>query len=61
MAFLTHPNHGAMHAPESTVPDHQANGWVVSTPQEWVAHKTKQTNPDIDATAPRKPGRPRKE
>ena len=61
MTFLTHKDHGAMYVPDSTIAEHQENGWQVSTPQEWVAHKTKQTNPDIDAPAPRKPGRPRKE
>ena len=60
MAFLTHKDHGAMYVPDSTIAEHQENGWQVSTTESWVAHKN-QPHPDIDMPAPRKPGRPRKE
>jgi hypothetical protein len=61
MPFMTHPRHGALNCTGSEVAEHEKNGWKLSTPEDWVAHKMKPTTPDIDTPAPRKPGRPRKE
>lgn len=61
MPFMTHPDHGALNCTASEVAEHEKHGWKLSTPDDWLAHKIKQTHPDIDAPVPRRPGRPRKE
>lgn len=65
MIFMTHPDHGAMHVYSPVeVLEHQKNGWIESTPEQWLASKAKpaeaaepvQANPE----APKRPGRPPK-
>jgi hypothetical protein len=57
MQFMTHPDHGAHHAPDSDVESMQKLGWSISTPEQWLAGKfgeKKEVEPVIER---KKPGR----
>lgn len=62
MPFMTHPIHGATNVGSGEVAAHEANGWKISTHEEWLAPKLKaKIAPAEVAEVPRpKIGRPAK-
>lgn len=58
MTFMVHPEHGATNVSQAEVQEHEKRGWVVSTPEEWLAKKYKQEPEDQPA---KRRGRPAKE
>lgn len=54
MQFMTNPLHGATNAADSEVESLKAQGWTISTPEQWLAGKFQ----PVEATTERKkPGR----
>lgn len=47
MTFMTHPEHGATNT--QNVEEHEANGWKVSTHEEWLGAKARKADPAEEA------------
>lgn len=54
MPFMTHPIHGATNVGSGEVEAHEANGWKISTHEEWMAPKLKKDAPEERKTIVRK-------
>lgn len=52
--FMTHPIHGATNVGSGEVEAHEANGWKISTHEEWLAPKLKKTEPEEHKQTARK-------
>lgn len=59
MTFLVHPEHGATNVSPAEVEAHEKLGWVVSTPEAWMALKSP-AKPVEQAETPKRMGRPPK-
>lgn len=58
MTFLVHPEHGATNVSEAEVEQHKKHGWIVSTPEEWLAKKYKKEVDPVEEAQPKRRGRP---
>lgn len=54
MQFMTHKDHGAHNASDGEVESLKAQGWQISTPEQWLGAKFE---PVEDAPVRNKPGR----